>query len=373
MKTNLLLLLIFIAVTIVALDSDNVERIGGTELNGNGCVCHTTEESSNVQVWVEGPDTLFAGQSALYKMFMFGGPAIAGGYNVAVRFGTLNLTDTLSLLIDNELTQAFPLPFGTTNDTVFWPFIYTAVDSVDIDTIYSVGISTNWDTIPDWRDEWAYGPKFPVRILHNILPIELLSFSGEISESSVRLNWVTASEKNNRGFEIERSQKSKDRSQTEWDLVGYVGGHGTSTLNHAYSFLDDDLIPGEYFYRLKQIDFDGSFTYSYEIEVDVNFAPSEFKLFQNYPNPFNPTTKIRFTIPDNATLRQAQSDNYVILKVYDAIGNEIATLANERKPAGEFEIEFNQEVSNLNVTSGIYFYRLEIDGFSQTKKMIFLK
>ena len=123
MRVNILLLFLFISLTLAALGLDDIERIGGTQLNGNGCVCHTTVESPNVNVWIEGPDTMIAGQSAIYKMFMSGGPAIAGGYNVAVRFGLLDTLDNLSILIDNELTQNFPLPFTSTNDTIFWPFL----------------------------------------------------------------------------------------------------------------------------------------------------------------------------------------------------------------------------------------------------------
>ena len=166
---------------------------------------------------------MLQGQSAIYKMCMAGGPAIAGGYNVAARFGLLNLLDTLSVLVDNELTQSIPLPFSSTSDTIFWQFLYTSPDSIFIDTLYSVGLSTNWDTIPDDRDQWAYGPKFPVRIIQNSVPVELVSFDVEIINSQVILKWSTASEKNNRGFEIERLVGNRQNAISKWNKIGFVG------------------------------------------------------------------------------------------------------------------------------------------------------
>lgn len=371
MRTNIILTVTFLSFAIIALNSAGIERIGGTQLNGNGCVCHTTIESPNVQVWIEGPDTMIAGQSAIYKMYMFGGPAIAGGYNVAVRFGLLNRVDTFSVLIDNELTQNFPLPFSTANDTIFWEFLYIAPDSVDIDTIYSVGLSTNWDTIPDDRDQWAYGQKFTVRIEQNTIPIELILFNAKLVDTKVKLSWVTASEKNNRGFEVERKVFSQQSSggKIEFEKIGFVEGKGTSSAKSFYSFFDGGKINAKAVYRLKQIDFDGNFTYSQEIEVEVNSTPQEFKLFQNYPNPFNPTTKIKFTVP-SITPQQAQSDNHVTLKIYDLLGNQVAVLVDEYKSAGYYEIEFN---AGNYLASGVYLINFKAGSYSNTKKMMLLR
>ncbi len=151
--------------------------------------------------------------------------------------------------------------------------------------------------------------------------------------------------------------------------IGFVTGHGTTTEPQFYSFTDESVPSGEYQYRLKQIDFDGSFEYSEIVEVEIE-APTEFSLEQNYPNPFNPITKIKYTI-SSVTLRQAQSDILVTLKVYDVLGNEVATLVNEEKPAGEYEVEFSDKSEGL--PSGIYFYQLAAGNFLQTKKMILMK
>ena len=114
--------------------------------------------------------------------------------------------------------------------------------------------------------------------------------------------------------------------------------------------------------------------YSYII-TEVNEITSEinnYSLSQNYPNPFNPSTKIKYTIP-SVTLRQAQSDNWVTLKVYDVLGNEIATLVNEEKQPGTYEVEFNTSTIKHLPSSGIYFYQLKAGNFIETKKMVLLK
>jgi len=173
MKVNYIIAFLFLSfVTVVIIANINeTNLIGCTELNGDppGCVCHTFERDTSVIVWVEGPDTLHIGETGYYTMYLTGGPAEAGGYNVAGRFGQMELVDTFSFrnpLALNELTQAFSLPFPTIEDTIFWNFGYTASDSsAEWDTIYSCAISLVWDTIPDPLDRWNFGQKFPVKIL----------------------------------------------------------------------------------------------------------------------------------------------------------------------------------------------------------------
>ncbi|MCZ7616719.1 MAG: hypothetical protein M5T52_24915 [Ignavibacteriaceae bacterium] len=124
-----------------------------------------------------------------------------------------------------------------------------------------------------------------------IIPVEFTSFTAAISENKVTLNWTTATELNNQGFEIERKL-----SGNKFERIGYVPGYGTTTEPKTYAYVDEDVSTGVYFYRLKQIDFNGSYEYSNEIEIDINFTPKEYILCQNYPNPFNPTTRIDFSL-----------------------------------------------------------------------------
>lgn len=196
------------------------------------------------------------------------------------------------------------------------------------------------------------------------IPVELTSFTAAVANNSVTLFWSTATETNNRGFEIERSQISKVKSQADWKNIGFVNGKGTSTEINNYSFTDKELLPGVYNYRLKQIDFDGTFKY-YSLNESVEIGiPEEFALSQNYPNPFNPVTKISWQSPVSG--RQ-------ILKVYDVLGNEVTTLLDEYREAGTYEIEFQSTVGDKQLASGVYFYMLQIGDFVQTKKMILAK
>jgi len=204
-----------------------------------------------------------------------------------------------------------------------------------------------------------------------IIPVELISFSASVLEieKGIQLNWKTVTETNNSGFEILRGiypeRNRRAQNDSEWETIGFVPGFGTTTEPKAYSFIDENVTNGIYKYRLKQIDFDGSFEFSNEIEVVVDFTPKEFVLFQNYPNPFNPSTVITFEIPG-----QARNDNMLVtLKVYDILGNEIVTLVNEEKQSGVYEVEFDAS----SLASGMYLYKLQAGSFIQTKKMILTK
>jgi len=195
-----------------------------------------------------------------------------------------------------------------------------------------------------------------------VIPVELTSFHANVENNKVLLDWATATELNNKGFFVER-KSSKDK----FNSVAFIQGSGTSTDRHSYSYVDNNLEPGKYFYRLKQVDLDGTTNISNTIEVDIS-NPSEFGLSQNYPNPFNPTTTIKYSIPSVDTRSGASVQN-VSLKIYDVLGNEIATLVNEQKEAGFYEVEFNAG----KLSSGIYFYELNAGTFRSIKKMLMIK
>jgi hypothetical protein len=206
---------------------------------------------------------------------------------------------------------------------------------------------------------------------NSIVPVELTSFSASVSNNSVTLNWITATELNNSGFQIERSVISNEERNLDWEQIGFINGNGTTSESHSYSFIDKILSSGKYSYRLIQIDFDGTFSYSNEVEVDLSL-PQTFSLEQNYPNPFNPSTTISFSVPSVVDANFA-STTLVQLKVYDLLGNEIATLVNEEKPAGNYEVEFSTSSINHQTSSGVYFYKLQAGSFVDTKKMILMK
>jgi hypothetical protein len=186
-----------------------------------------------------------------------------------------------------------------------------------------------------------------------IIPVELTSFTAKALDGVVYLNWTTATEQNNLGFEVER------RVDGDYSKIGFISGHGTTTEIQNYTFTDEELESGTYFYRLKQLDYDGSFEYSSEVKVEI-LTPTYFTLKQNYPNPFNPNTTISFSIPNESN---------VIMKVFDLVGNEVKTLVNEKFSAGIYTVEFDA----ANLPSGVYFYQLEAGDFVNTKKMVIMK
>ncbi len=186
-----------------------------------------------------------------------------------------------------------------------------------------------------------------------VVPVELSSFTANVNGTDVNLTWSTATETNNNGFEVQR------KSGEEFVTIGFVRGNGTTTEIQNYSYTDSKLPIGSYSYRLKQVDFDGSFEYSNVVNVDLT-APTVFALEQNYPNPFNPSTLISYSIPQNS---------FVTLKVYDIIGNEVATLVNQTQSAGKYDIRFDAS----NLSNGVYLYSIKTDNFSSTKKMILMK
>ncbi|MFA6598581.1 MAG: T9SS type A sorting domain-containing protein [Ignavibacteriaceae bacterium] len=198
------------------------------------------------------------------------------------------------------------------------------------------------------------------------LPVELTSFAATAQSNTVTLNWQTATEVNNYCFEIERMiLKQVQNDGQNWEKIGFVEGHGNSNSLKEYSFVDTDKPNRTAKYRLKQIDSDGKFEYSREVEVQIE-TPTVFALQQNYPNPFNPNTNIQYSV---ATTRN------VSLKVYDVLGNEVATLVNEEKQPGVYNYELGSATGgrNCELTSGVYFYQLRAGNFVQTKKMIVLK
>jgi hypothetical protein len=207
------------------------------------------------------------------------------------------------------------------------------------------------------RGSVATDPPQPIVILdlQNVLPVELASFTASVVGNGVELNWTTATETNNYGFEVQRSTDQKN-----FQRLGFVAGNGTTTAQHSYKFADRDLTAGTYYYRLKQIDTDGTFSLSEFIRADIATVVREYALLQNYPNPFNPTTTIAFSLKD---------DGFVKLRLFNMLGQQVVELVNGQLKAGSHTAILDAR----NLSSGTYLYILEVNGFRGQKRLQIIK
>jgi hypothetical protein len=271
---------------------------------------------------------------------------LTGDYKPEV--ASADLGNLLKVFNGTNGSSIFTFPFGTGGNSTAAECVWIA-DDIDKNGSFEFAAGSR-----DGRVVVFSGG------LNGTIPVEMTSFSANVNGPYVNLIWTTASEKNNKGFFIERSDFIQQESG--WQNVGFVDGYGTTTELKHYSFVDKDVKPGKYFYRLKQIDLDGTFEYSKEIEIEVGL-PIQFALEQNYPNPFNPSTIIKYSLPVTSK---------VSLKVFDILGNEVITLVkDEIKESGYHEIEFDSH--KINMSSGIYFYKFETEKFISVKKMMFIK
>ena len=280
-------------------------------------------------------------------------------YFIVMRY---NIYNTVALRKSNTV-QMWINPAGTSEpDTTVADVSYPSVDStysqVSIGSFlwHNRGALSPLGTIDGIRvakdasssaTAWGY--------LNPILPVELTSFTATASKNAVNLRWSTATELNNTGFQVERSGNG-----TGWTTLTFVKGGGNSNSTKSYSYTDNSITKtGKYYYRLRQLDVDGSFKYSGTTEVNF-VAPAVFTLNQNYPNPFNPTTMISYSIPAGSNVK---------LSVYNAIGKVVSVLENGFKEAGLYNVSFNAS----NLPSGLYFYKIEAGQFSSTRKMMLVK
>ena len=187
-----------------------------------------------------------------------------------------------------------------------------------------------------------------------VLPVELTNFTAANSGGNVLLNWNSATETNNSGFNVER-----ETGNSGWQKIAFVPGSGTSTQEHSYKYTDKNLNSGEYSYRLKQIDFDGKFDYSKTVKITI-VSPGKFVLNQNYPNPFNPTTTISYSIPD---------ESHVTITLFNCLGKEVSNLVDDNLQAGDHQLVVNGN----KLTSGMYFVRMQTGKYSSTIKITLLK
>ena len=225
---------------------------------------------------------------------------------------------------------------------------------VDISSIAALqsNVQFRLDYYGDWS--WHFAVDNFAVYATSIVPVELTKFTASTSEDAITLYWTTATENNNQGFEIERKSSNGNFSK-----IGYIPGFGTTTDSKTYSYTDKKIVTGTYTYRLKQIDFNGTYQYSDAINVKMD-VPMQYALEQNYPNPFNPNTTIKYSIPE---------DGFVNLEVFNLLGESVATIVNSTQKAGSYQVKFDAS----QLSSGIYIYKLKSGNFNSVKKMLLMK
>ena len=308
------------------------------------------------------PAVLLAGNANVDEYWFdvrhFSDAGTGGGFDFS--FYSDSAQSGVGTLESDKLLYA-SVPYGSATFSTFemineYPLVYSAnmyspklipfnVPGRDVSAIYVGEISANKKVFFDK--------------LSRIVPVELISFKALTDGKNIQLNWTTASEQNNSGFEVQK------KNNNGWEKIGFVTGNGTTTEYKSYSFVDKNLIEGKYFYRLKQIDFSGSYEYSDVIAADITI-PSAYSLEQNFPNPFNPSTVIKYSIADESSVK---------LLIYNSIGEKVTELVNKTQSAGDYELKFDAS----KLSSGVYFYSLEANSligrsdFKSIKKMILVK
>lgn len=225
--------------------------------------------------------------------------------------------------------------------------------------VFDEGATRTYLSTVDFQDISGNDINFVNGSVSSIVPVELSSFNAYVEQGQIILEWNTESETDNFGFEIQR--KNNDDI---FNKVGFVPGHGTTLAQNNYQFIDSNLSNGTYYYRLKQIDHDGSYQFS-ETKTVTILASLKYNLFQNYPNPFNPETVIKFEIPEAS---------HVNLVIYNSLGEEIKKLINEKKNDGIYEIKWDgKNKDGVVMPSGVYLYLLSTGEHREVRKMILTK
>jgi photosystem II stability/assembly factor-like uncharacterized protein len=313
------------------------------------------------QNWTQIQNMPLINYNDVYFKDMNNGLMVADVGNIFITSDGANTWQTVSSGTSFDIDALFYL-----NENNIWAAGYSGI------ILQSTEGGQGWEfaSSPNFRDltsifflndslGWAFGNNGTIIKTFNgggIIPVELISLTAEKMNNEISLSWSTATETNNKGFEILRTAQNRN----DWQVLGFANGHGTTTEMQHYSFTDKNLSPGKYKYRLKQFDYDGSFEYSKIVQVEIGI-PNIYSLNQNYPNPFNPITTIKYELPEEA---------FVTLIIYDVLGREVATLVNEEKPAGNYEVVFPSAVGGRQLASGIYYYQLRAGDFVETKKMV---
>ena len=297
----------------------------------------------------------------------------AGGLPIQIVFSALNIIPSAGLA-DGSFSITLPVPL-VLNEGWYWLCIQANMNSSPGGQWGWTGRTVQSFSESAWKNpgggfgtictpSWGYRvtncavgtePDNCFSLNGAIVPVELISFSAIGNNNEVELNWSTATETNNQGFEIERKFQN-----SQFEKIVYVPGWGSSSEMHYYSYIDKSLTDGKYSYRLKQIDFNGSFEYSKAVEIEIT-EPYEYVLEQNYPNPFNPSTTIMFALPHRSK---------VSLGIYDILGELVVELINDQLyEEGYHKVLFDGSL----LSSGTFVYRLKAGNYTDNGKMILLR
>ncbi len=258
-------------------------------------------------------------------------------YNI---YRTTHIDSSFSLLANILHPDATYMDEKMSWDTHYY-YVATSVDKYGMESGFSNMIDTT---------------------LSSQTPVQLYSFSGHVSNSkNIILEWSTTTESNNYGFEI---QRRSDKKETKFESIDFIEGNGTVLKPKHYRYVDENVAEGTYHYRLKQVDFEGTYDYSDTIEITL-VLPSSIHLHQNYPNPFNASTEISYNLPVSS---------HVELIIYDMIGHQVCRLIDQFQTKGKYSVKWNARDSlGKEVSSGIYYYKIKTESFSEFRKMMLVK
>ena len=345
-------------ITVVSTDVAPIEFATGSfalifnasALNGGTVTAAWVAGSSQLTNTAQIPGILPISNSGSSKLIRINGKVPPGtgngsllGLAPGTRIGTLKLTNSVDFVVID------PNSINIAPATVYPPNL----------NVYIAGINT---------DIWANGTIIK-NLSSPLLPVELSTFESNVNGREVNLNWETKTEANSNRYEVERALANTKDATLNWTSIGTVKAAGSSSSSRKYSYTDKNLQSGKYLYRLKMIDFDGSYKYSGVVENEISL-PKNFELSQNYPNPFNPSTRINYNIP---------FDSRVTLDVYNITGERMGQIVNEEQSAGYYTVSFSSSALNRSIASGVYIYKINaVDKstgniFTSIKKMMLLK
>ncbi|NUM77279.1 fibronectin type III domain-containing protein [candidate division KSB1 bacterium] len=277
------------------------------------------------------------------------------GSNVAsyeLGYSTTQVGNDVNLWFDTIASKAGNLPAPG------------APGATEVATVNNLVTGSRYFFVLRSRDAFGNASPFSNIATIDAVPVELATFSVQVERDQAELSWSTASETNNLGFHLERKQ-----GNNTWQEIGFINGHGTTLLTQNYSFVDRDLQPGVYSYRLRQVDFNGAFEYSPEIIATVS-APQRFVLAQSYPNPLlhaSSGTLIRYELPHSAP-------QPVELRIFNLLGREVRQLVHENQNGGYYEVRWDGRLANgEHAAAGIYFYELRSAGFRAIQKLTIVR